>query len=120
MAIIGFVLLVAAAVVGVDVVAQNNFSIDIDAFNQVFTTSASVVMAAGVVTGLAAALGLMLVRDGVVRRRRIRLEAKAVEEDRERHIAELEEEHEARRRADVGAHNGETVDVRDSDRVTSF
>src|SRR5436305_11814925 len=95
MAIIGFVLLAAAAVFGIEIVAMNNVSIDVDAFNQVYETSIALVFIAGVVTGLAAALGLMLIRDGLARRRRMRLAEREAEEERERHIAALEEEHAA-------------------------
>jgi hypothetical protein len=75
---------------------------------------------AGVVTGLTGALGVMLLRDGMARRRRLRIEAKAADEARERHIAALEEEHAAHHRELVGAHDGEIVDVRDRDHVTTF
>lgn len=95
MAIIGFLILVAAAVFGIEIAAVNDISIDIDAFNQVYQTSVGALFVAGVVTGLAGAFGLMLMRDGLVRRRRLRLEAKEADEVRERHIAELEEEHAA-------------------------
>jgi hypothetical protein len=120
MAIIGFVLLAAAAVFGIEIVAMNDITIDVDAFNQVYETSVALVFVAGVVTGLAGALGLMLIRDGLARRRRIRLEAKEAQAQRERHIAALEEEHAALHRSDARASNGESVDLRDSDRVTTF
>src|SRR5688572_33054361 len=95
MAIIGFVILAAAAAFGVHIVAMNDFAVDVDAFNQVYDTSAALLFVAGTVTGLAGAFGLMLVRDGLVRRRRLHLEAREAEALRERHIAELEEEHAA-------------------------
>jgi hypothetical protein len=120
MAIIGFVLVAVAAVFGIEIVAMNNVSVDIDAFNQVYETSVALVFVAGVVAGLAAALGLMLVRDGLARSRRLRIEAKDVQERRERHIAALEEERAAMHRSDVRANDGDNVDLRDGDRVTTF
>jgi len=128
MVIIGFVLLAAAAVFGIEIVAMNNVSIDVDAFNQVYETSLALVFVTGVVTGLAAALGLMLIRDGLARRRRRHHEAKQAEAHRERHIAALEEEHAAYRRTDGDGQDGEHRDLRDKvrdldpdrDRVTTF
>lgn len=120
MAIIGFVLLAAAAVLGIEIVAMNDLTIDIDAFNQVYETSISLVFVAGVVTGLVGALGLMLIRDGMVRGRRLRLEAKEAQEERDRHIAALEEEHAAIHHSDVRTGNGDSVDLRDGNRVTTF
>ncbi|MEY2423509.1 MAG: hypothetical protein QOI95_3576 [Acidimicrobiaceae bacterium] len=125
MVLIGFVLLAAAAAFGLDLAIENYFSIDVDAFNQVFTTSASAVFVAGVVTGLTGALGLMLMRDGLVRRRRRRLEAREADEHRERHIAALENEHAAQHRT-TDDHDGDRAPVdlrerdRDRDHVTTF
>jgi hypothetical protein len=120
MAIIGFVLLAAAAVFGIEIVAMNDLTIDVEAFNQVYETSLALFFVAAVITGLAAALGLMLIRDGIVRRRRLRLEAKEAEEHRQRHIAALEEEHAAYHRADDHDGDREPVDLRERDRVTTF
>jgi hypothetical protein len=120
MAIIGFVLLAAAAVFGVEIVAMNDVTIDVDAFNQVYETSIALVFIAGVVAGLVGALGIMLIRDGLARSRRRRLEAKEAEEHRERHIAALEEEHAAIHGSDVRGTNGDSVDLRDNDRVVTF
>lgn len=120
MAIIGFVLLAAAAAFGIEIVAMNDVTIDVSAFNQVYETSLALVFVTGVVAGLVGALGIMLIRDGMARSRRLRLEAKDAEEHRERHIAALEEEHAAIHSRDVRPSNGESVDLRDSDRVTTF
>lgn len=129
MVIIGLVLIAAAAAVGIEITAMNNVSIDIDAFNQVYQTSASAVFVAGVVTALAAAIGIMLVRDGLSRRRRIHRERVEAEQRRERHIAALEDEHAATRRTatDTGERDGAHVDLRDEserdrepDHVTTF
>jgi flagellar biosynthesis/type III secretory pathway M-ring protein FliF/YscJ len=122
MAIIGFVLLAAAAVFGIEIVAMNDVSIDVDAFNQLYETSIATVFVAGVIAGLAGAIGLMLIRDGLVRRRRLRLEAREADEQRERHIAALEEEHAAlalHRTEAAAASNREAVDLREPDRVTT-
>ena len=121
MVIIAFVILAAAALFGIELAAVNNFSVDVDAFNQVYETSAALVFVAGVVTGLAGAFGLMLMRDGLVRYRRLRLEAREAEELRERHIAELEEEHAAMLR-NARADGSPSVDLRERDRqhVTTF
>lgn len=127
MVIIGLVLIAAAAAVGIEITAMNNVSIDIDAFNQVYQTSASAVFVAGVVTALAAAIGIMLVRDGLSRRRRIHRERVEAEQRRERHIASLEEEHAAMHRTDTRERDGANVDLRDEierdrerDHVTTF
>ena len=120
MAIIGFVLLAAAAVFGIEIAAVNDLSIDVNAFNQVYETSVALLFVAGVVTGLAAALGVMLIRDGLARQRRLHLEAREADELREQHIAELEKEHAAIHRSDVRANGDDGVDLRDRDRVTTF
>jgi hypothetical protein len=123
MAIIGFLILAAAAVFGIEIVAMNDLSIDVSAFNQVYETSVALLFVAGVVTGLAGALGVMVIRDGMVRRHRLRLEAREADQLRERHIAELEEEHAAmldRTRAE----RDDSVDLRehelDREHVTTF
>jgi hypothetical protein len=128
MAIIGLVLLAAAAVFGIEFAAMNDFTIEIDAFNQLYSTTASIVFVAGVVTGLTGALGLMLLRDGMVRRHHHRLESKQAEAHRERHVAALEEEHAAHHSVGTNGDDGEHVDLRervrdlepDRDRVTTF
>ena len=70
MVLIGFALIAVAAVIGIDITAQNNFAVEIDAFGRLLSTTASGVFVAGIVTGLAAAIGIMLFRDGLVRSRR--------------------------------------------------
>ena len=124
MVIIGLVLIAAAAAVGIEITAMNNVSIDIDAFNQIYETSASALFVAGVVTALAGAIGVMLVRDGLVRRRRLHQERSLEEERHARHVAALEEEHAALHRRDGRADN---IDLRDEEvarerehHVTSF
>ena len=103
MVLIGFVLLAGAAVFGVDVVAQNRFNVDVDVFGQLFATTPAALFVSGVVTGLVAALGIMLLRDGNRRRRQLRKDAKH-----------------ARPESDSGGADGESVDLRERDRVTTF
>ena len=120
MVLIGFVLMAAAAVVGVDIAAQNDFAIDIDAFGHLFSTSASGVFVVGAVTGLAAAGGMLLFRDGLIRANRARSERHAVMAERERMAAAYAREHGIERR------EGEPleIDLRDRElepeRVTTF
>jgi uncharacterized membrane protein YciS (DUF1049 family) len=125
MVLIGFVLLVGAAAVGIDIAAQNNVAVDVDAFGQTLSTTLAGLFVAGVVVGLAAALGMMLLRDGVVRRRRLNHEAKQAHEERDRLASAVEREQEARR-IDA-ANSGEpidSVDLRDHEldreHTTSF
>lgn len=120
MVLIGFVLIAAAAVVGIDVAVQNNFAVDIDAFGQILSTTAAGVFVAGCVTGLVAALGIMLFRDGFIRSRRARAEAREQRLERERMAEAYAREHGLERR------DGEARDLdlrdRDVDRehVTTF
>ena len=93
MVLIGFVLIAAAAVVGIDITAQNNFAIEIDAFGQILSTTAAGVFVAGIVTGLAAALGIMLFRDGFIRSRSTRAENRASRVERDRMAAAYAREH---------------------------
>ncbi|HEV3226959.1 MAG TPA: hypothetical protein VGZ52_08995 [Acidimicrobiales bacterium] len=85
--VIGLVLLAAAAVVGIDVVVQNNFAIDVVGFGKDISTSLAGLFVAGVVTGLVAAVGIMLVRDGTIHWRKLRREARADEAERDRLVA---------------------------------
>ena|SRR5581483_4719387 len=107
MALIGLVLLAAAAVFGIDVVAQNNFAIDVEGFGQVVSTSLAGLFVAGVVTGIVACVALMLMRDGAVRRRHKRAAARASAVERDRMAAAYEAEH--GRRAD----DDDTIDLRE-------
>lgn len=93
MVLIGFVLIAAAAIVGIDVAAQNNFALQIDAFGQILSTTAAGLFVAGLVTGLAAALGVMLFRDGFVRTRRARADAREQRLERERMATAYAREH---------------------------
>lgn len=120
MVLIGFVLIAVAAVVGIDIAAQNNFAVDVDAFGQILSTTAAGVFVAGLVTGLAAALGVMLFRDGFIRTRRARGEARETRLERERMATAYEREH------GLNGHDGapRDVDLRapdvDREHVTTF
>jgi len=113
MLIIGLVVIAAAATFGIEIASMNNVSIDIDAFNQVYETSAALVFAAGVVTALVGAIGVLLVRDGLVRLRSTRRDVREAEVRRERHLAALEEEHAAYHTTDGPAPAVDTLDLRD-------
>lgn len=110
MVLIGFVLLTAAAAFGIDIVAQNRFDLDVDVFGQLFATTPAALFVSGVVTGLVAALGMMLLRDGMRRRRQLTKDAKH---------AHVEHDHVPER---IAAEDREPVDLRDRDRdrVTTF
>jgi hypothetical protein len=109
MVLIGFVLLAAAAALGIDIVAQNRFDLDVDVFGQLIATTPAGLFVTGVVTGLVAALGIMLLRDGLIRRRRLAKDAKHA--------------HVEHKRSEV---DDSSIDVRDRDRdrdrdrVTTF
>jgi len=124
MVLIGFALLAVAAVVGIDITAQNNFAIEIDAFGRILSTSASGIFVAGIVTGLAAAVGIMLMRDGLVRSRHARAQTKATVAERERMAAAYAREHGLDGRRDDDRDRDREVDLteRDMDRehVTTF
>jgi len=111
MALIGLVLLIAAAAVGVDIAAQNDISLDIDAFGQTFATTAGGVLVAGVVIGLVGALGLLLMTHGVSRRRRVRRESRMTTEERDRLAAAYVHEHEAA--PHVSPDDADAIDLRD-------
>jgi uncharacterized membrane protein YciS (DUF1049 family) len=108
MVLIGFVLIAAAAVVGIDVAAQNNFAVNVDAFGQILSTTAAIVFVGGVVTGLVACLGIMLFRDGFARSRRVRAERREQALERERMAAAYEREHSLDREDE-----GRDLDLRD-------
>ena len=110
MVLIGLALIAAAAVVGIDITAQNNFAVDIDAFGQLLSTSAAGVFVGGIVTGLVAAVGVMMLRDGLVRSRRTRAENKATVAERDRMAAAYAREH------GLEGHHGENRELDLTDR----
>ena len=93
MVLIGLALIAAAAVVGIDITSQNNFAVDIDAFGRILSTTAAGVFVAGVVAGLVAAVGIMMMRDGFIRSRRTRAETRASVAERDRMAAAYAREH---------------------------
>ncbi|HEX4821588.1 MAG TPA: hypothetical protein VFV00_15390 [Acidimicrobiales bacterium] len=123
MVLIGFVLIAAAAVIGIDITAQNNFAVEIDAFGQILSTTAAGMFVAGIVVGLAAAVGIMLMRDGMVRSRRARAQSKASIAERDRMAAAYAREHGLEGRAREAREDGEvdlTEREMDREHVTTF
>jgi uncharacterized membrane protein YciS (DUF1049 family) len=76
--IIGLLLLAAAIVVGIDIVAMNDQSVDLEAFNQVWTSSPAVTFVVGVVTALVGVFGLWMLITGM-RRSRVRRRTRRAE-----------------------------------------
>jgi len=103
MIIIGLLLAAAAAVTGVVVAGANDTPIDIDAFGRTISTDTGSVIAGGVVIGLVAAVGAMLVIDGMRRRRSKSAAALNDRAERERLEATLEEERTAREYAETSS-----------------
>jgi hypothetical protein len=119
MALIGFVLLAVAGALGIDIAVRNRYDLEVDVYGQVIATSASGLFVAGIVTGLVAAVAIMLVRDGLrhegrwpdgtlTRRRQLARDAKQA------HV-ELDDEP---ARPDVD--DREPVDLRDPARATTL
>jgi flagellar biosynthesis/type III secretory pathway M-ring protein FliF/YscJ len=117
MALIGLLLIAAAAAVGIDIAAQNQFGIDIEAFNQVIATNASVVFIAGAVAGMAGALGVLLLVDGMARRRRLRAEKNEAIRERDRLASAYEAEHAEDRRSETVDSTDESLDLRERERA---
>jgi uncharacterized membrane protein YciS (DUF1049 family) len=69
--IIGLLLLAAAIVVGIEIGISNDRQVDIEAFNQVWTSNPAAAFLVGVVTALVGAFGLWLMFVGL-RRSRVR------------------------------------------------
>jgi hypothetical protein len=87
-AVIGIILFAAAVVVGIDVTWTNHFGVDIEAFGQTYTVSPALMFVGGVVTALVGALGLMLLHDGMERRKIRRTETRAAINERDSLAAE--------------------------------
>lgn len=113
MLLIGLVLLAAAAAVGIDIAAENNFTVDVDVFGHTFESSAAQIMVAGVVIGLVAALGLLLLVHGTTRMRRIRRETRATTAERDRLAAAYVQEHRTAPHVDPADVDGDEIDLRD-------
>jgi hypothetical protein len=109
--IIGILLVAAAATFGVAVVAQNTFTVKVDVFDRVWSATPAALFIAGVVVALAVVAGLLLVERGTVRARRKRREMKGAIAERDRLMAEREEQRrllEARATRPVGEQTATT------------
>ena len=95
MVLIGVVLLIAAGAVGIDIAAENDAALTIDAFGRTFDTTVGGAIVTGIVIGLVAALALLLITQGTSRVRRVRRESKATVEERDRLAAAYIQEHQA-------------------------
>jgi uncharacterized membrane protein YciS (DUF1049 family) len=82
--IIGLLLLAAAIVVGVDISINNDQSIDLEAFNHVWTSTPAVAFGVGVVTALVGIVGLLMFFGGMRHSRVRRRERRAEMAERDR------------------------------------
>jgi hypothetical protein len=108
MVLIGFLLLAAAAAVGIDVAVENDAALNIDAFGQVFSTTPGGVFVAGAVAGIAASLAVMILRDGAAHRRTVRHETRREAHERDRLAAAYRAEH-----PDLDEADRDGIDLRD-------
>ena len=120
MVLIGFLVLAAALAFGIDIVWLNQSSISVEGFGQVVSTTPAALFVAGVVTGLAGALAVMLMRDGFVRRAVRRRESRVAEDDLRERLADRDRKAEAyerevrrRDRSDRAVRADREVDLRD-------
>jgi hypothetical protein len=115
--IIGLLLVAAAITVGIDVAALNNYSVDVEAFGQVWTSSPAMVFVAGAVTALVGAIGVALVVDGSRRMRATRSKRSERERLADERQRQLEHQSElAGGRPTVDERDSADVDLRDRDR----
>jgi uncharacterized membrane protein YciS (DUF1049 family) len=114
--IIGLLLLVAAVVVGIDIAAMNDQQVDLEAFNQVWTSSPAIAFVVGVVTALVGVLGLWLMFTGL-RRSRVRgRERRAEMAERDRLADERRRELEAMSAAGQDDRTASSTEYVDSER----
>lgn len=93
MVLLGLLLIAAAAVVGVEVVRVNMTATDVSAFGTTITGySLGSLFLAGVAAGVLACLGLWMIKAGLARSRRRRLERKNIVNERETIVTEKESE----------------------------
>jgi cytoskeletal protein RodZ len=130
MAILGLLLLLAAAGLTLDVVFQNTTSINVDAVGQTFTLSTGWLFVAAVITGAVGLLGVTMLVGGMARARRRRVAladsrgtSQNLQTDRDRLAAELDRERAGRtsapsqQRIAAAQENGPaTVDLANKDR----
>ena len=113
--IIGLLLLAAAVVVGIEIGISNDRQVDVEAFNQVWTSSPAAAFLVGVVTALVGAFGLWLMVTGMRRSRVRRRERRAEMAERDRLADERRREIDAMSTADRGDRDDRAVDDRDVD-----
>ena len=120
--IIGLLLVAAAITVGIDFAVLNNYSVDVETFGQVWTSSPSVAFVAGVVTALVGAIGVALMVDGSRRMRTKRHTTRSRRAERERLADERQRELDHQQemaggRAAVDERDSADVDLRDDERT---
>ena len=103
MAILGLLLLLAAAGLAVDVVVQNTSSISVEAVGATFSMSPGWLFVAGLATGVIGLLGVRLLVAGITRTRRRRAEfaesrtsLQELQAERDRLAVELERQRSTR------------------------
>src|SRR4029453_7414008 len=111
--VIGLLLLAAAVTVGIAVGVQNDTDIDVEAFNQVWTSTPAIVFLVGVAAGIVGLLGLWLMIQGLRRNRVRRREQRAVYAERDRLASEREREIAAMAAAGHGDRDDATTTHRD-------
>jgi hypothetical protein len=92
MLLLGLLLVAAATVAAVGILSDNRFDLDVEVFGEVWSTTAAFLFAAGLLAGLAAAVGVLMIWDGSRRRASRRSEAHEAAVERDRLAAEREEE----------------------------
>src|SRR5438067_9561761 len=130
MFVIGLLLLAAAIVVGIDIAVMNDTKVDLEAFNQTWTSSPGAAFVVGVITAVVGLVGLWLMINGMRRMRARRRERRAIVEERDRLAAERQREIDAMSAAGRGdrgrdgmdgavddTHTGEPERVREGERV---
>ena len=121
--IIGLLLLAAAVVVGIEVAISNDQTVDVEAFNHVWTSSPAAAFIVGVVTALVGAFGLWLMITGM-RRSRVRSRNRRAEmaerdrlaDERRREIDAMSTAGGSRDEHDERADDRPTVNADDRDR----
>jgi ABC-type nickel/cobalt efflux system permease component RcnA len=113
--IIGLLLLAASVVVGIEIGISNDQQIDVEAFNEVWTSNPAAAFLVGVATALVGALGLWLMFTSLRRSRVRRRERRAEMAERDRLADERRRELETVAAAKHGHPDDRTVDDRTVD-----